>query len=618
MIADITNIINHECFTELDRQFAYFMAKLSGTENNELMLTSLLVSNRTGKGDICLDIPSIAGRELFDVLIEREDCHTKYKLPDKDKWISRLRKSNVVGGPHEFKPLILDDTGRLYLYRYWNYERLLAESITARIMIGSCDFDASLLRDGIKRLFPGNSEAERDEEWQRIAAIAAVKKKFCVISGGPGTGKTSTVAGILVLLLEQAKARGNKPTIALTAPTGKAAARLKESIKLAKESLRCSDDIKQDIPDEAFTIHRLLGPIPGSPYFRYNKDNQLSYDIVVVDESSMADLALLAKLFDAVPKNSRLILLGDKDQLASVEAGAALGDICDTGNEHGYSHDLIASIEEAIGKMDITAKKEPQIADSLIILRKSYRFDEESGIGAVSSAVRDGRADDAIDLLKNNKFPDIQLVDISQDNLFSKNISNYIENGYRPYLTSNTVKESFSLFSRFAILCAHRNGPSGVERINELSEKILKTKGLINPNNRWYHGRPLMINRNDYNLKLFNGDIGIIFPDHDSEDKPRFYSPSPEGHLRKILPLKLPEHETAYAMTVHKSQGSEFDHVLVLLSEKESPVLTRELLYTAISRARNRVDIFGSEKILRYMIMRPTIRKSGLRDSLWN
>ncbi len=298
MNAEITQIMKLESFTELDRQFAFFMARLSGTENIELILASLLVSNCTGKGDICLDIPAIAGHELCDNPEEYEDNHDKYILPEKDQWISRLRESPTVGKPDEFKPLILDDKGRLYLYRYWDYEIALAANISERLKPDHQDYDLNLLRDGLVRLFPDDKNSE---QWQRIAAVTSVMQKFCVISGGPGTGKTSTVVRILVLLLEQAQAKGFNPSIALTAPTGKAAARLKELIKQARDSLKCNDDIKQCIPHEAFTIHRLLGPLPGSPYFRYNKDNQLSYDIVVVDESSMSDLALLSKLFSAVP-----------------------------------------------------------------------------------------------------------------------------------------------------------------------------------------------------------------------------------------------------------------------------------------------------------------------------
>ena len=257
------------------------------------------------------------------------------------------------------------------------------------------------------------------------------------------------------------------------------------------------------------------------------------------------------------------------------------------------------------------------MADSLVMLNRSYRFGSDSGIGAVSQAVKMGNADAALQMLKAGTFDDIHFTQCADAKQLSSALANQVINGYKPYLREHDHAEAFRLFSGYTILCALRHGPWGVEALNSAVERILKNAGLINPVNRWYCGRPVMVTRNDYVIRLFNGDVGIVLPDLTDSSNQRVYFPSAEGTFRKILPLQLPEHETAYAMTVHKSQGSEFDRVLLLLPDRESPVLSRELLYTAITRARKRVEVWGTEKILRFMINNPTRRTSGLRDALW-
>jgi exodeoxyribonuclease V alpha subunit len=618
MSIDLNALSNHEFFTELDRRFASFIAGLSPDESPELMLASLLVSTMTVRGNICVEIPAIAGRHLLDVIGEGDGLSPSTNdllLPKLQQWIDALRKSALVGNPGEYKPLILDGKGRLYLYRYWEYEQHLAEGIIERLSRAPGAIDFPLLGEGLNRLFPHGGEGI---DWQRVAALTAVIRNFCVISGGPGTGKTSTVIKILALLLEQAQAGGHTLQIALAAPTGKAAARLTESVREMRESLECSDAIREGIPSESFTIHRLLGSIHGSPYFRHNADNPLSYDVVVVDESSMADLALMSKLLQAVSQSARLILLGDKDQLSSVEAGAVLGDICDTGNEHGYSEGFRTAIED-IGNEIIPVEggraEGSPIADAIVFLRRSYRFGSRSGIGLVSNSIRIGDAEKAIELLKEGGFEDITVNAMSGHNILGS-LAQHIVSGYSPYLMAESPDEAFHNFSRFTILCALRRGPFGVQYINYVAEKILAREGLINREGQWYRGRPIMITQNNYDLKLFNGDIGLILQD-DSGDMPAAFFPSADGTIKRVLSLKLPDHDTAFSMTVHKSQGSEFDNVLLLLPDRPSRVLTRELVYTAITRARRKVEIWGDEDVLRFAINNPTRRRSGLRDILW-
>ncbi len=286
-----------------------------------------------------------------------------------------------------------------------NTSSVLAESIKERLAIHIAQPPAKSLRQQLDRLFPRSADAGTD--WQRVAACAAVQRKFCIISGGPGTGKTYAAARIIAILIEQALHSGTAPAVALAAPTGKAAARLKEIIKKAKDTLTCGHEVMAALPDETFTVHRLLGPVPGTPYFRFNARNQLSYDIIVVDESSMADLALMAKLFQAVPAHAHLILLGDRDQLASVEAGAVLGDIGDTGTEHCYSPAFARMTLECGGGEVPSATHEHPMADSLVVLQKNYRFGTDSPIGAVSQAIRAGDAEHALRLLRSAGDEDI-------------------------------------------------------------------------------------------------------------------------------------------------------------------------------------------------------------------
>lgn len=602
-------------FTALDRHFARLMLRLAGGDDSELALAAALVSRKTGMGDICLDLRMAGGKPLDD----DEDAARGIVLPDGERWIQKLRASDVVGASGEYRPLILDGKGRLYLYRYWQYETRLAGSIMKRAADVPGEVNAALLKEGIERMFP---KAGGGPDWQRIAAAAAVMRRFCVISGGPGTGKTSTVVKILALLIEQALENGAPPAIMLAAPTGKAAARLRESCKAALATLRCSDDVKSHIPDSASTLHRLLGAVPGSPYFRKNADNPLACDVLVIDECSMADLPLLAKTFEAAPDCSRILLLGDKDQLSSVEAGAVLGDICDTGNEHGYSRRFISMAAETAGQaIDSSEARddEPPVADSRVILRKSFRFAGESGIGVVSAAVRDGDAERAIDALACGRYKDIAFVDMARRNPteFGSVLATRIIDGFAPYCASRSPEDAFARFSSFSILCARRQGPHGVEGMNALVEDILRRKGLVDPAGVWYSHRPIMVLENDYNLELFNGDVGIVLPDASHGSAPRVWFPSKDGAFRNLPISRLPAHETVFAMTVHKSQGSEFNTVLVMLSDRFSPVMSRELLYTAITRARTGVEIWASEAVLRTVIENPVRRQSGLRDRLW-
>ncbi|HEX4666448.1 MAG TPA: exodeoxyribonuclease V subunit alpha [Chthoniobacterales bacterium] len=534
-------------FSALDRQFGDFLQNLAEESAPEVRLAAMCASRARAEGNVCVTVREIAEIE---------------GAPNIASLRKKLRDSSVVGEPGAFTPLILDRHGRLYLRRYWEYEQQLAQAITNRTSASP-------------------SKGKKETDLQEAAARKAVRSDFTVITGGPGTGKTWTVKRILTLLLEQPG--GENLRIALAAPTGKAAARLTESVRAVRETFA------------ATTIHRLLGYLPGSPYFRHDADHQLNADVVIVDEASMVDLALMAKLLGAVPNDARLILLGDRDQLASVEAGSVLADIC-------------AAAEEAVSN-------EP-LHGAVVGLRRNYRFAETGEIYRVSSAINSGNAEAAIAVLQEGAGGEVEWQPLPNANKPGDALRERIVAGFRPCLETDDPLEALARLQKFRILCAVRQGPFGVENLNAVTEEILARAGLLVPRRGCYGGQPIMVTQNDYNLALFNGDSGIVLPDPDADGDLRAFFLSAEGNLRRFLPSRLPRHETAFAITVHKSQGSEFAKVLLILPEKDSPVLTRELLYTGLTRARERVELWASESTLRAAIGRRVSRTSGLRDAL--
>ena len=603
---DLDSLQKSGFFSPLDLRFARFMAKVSRAPSQELMLAAALVSRHTREGHICFDLDS--HEALGHAGIEES-----LVFPEPGKWGKKLRGSGVVGKPGEPMPLVLDLKNRLYLYRYWEYQEELAKAIKSRIGDESRSAQTASWSEGLRQIFPAPEAVGTD--WQKVAAFAAGRRKFCVITGGPGTGKTTTVAKILALLVAQS---GNDQLrAALVSPTGKGAARLQEAMKKAKENLGYEQRVKARIPDEASTIHRLLGSVKDSPYFRFNAQNPLPVDAVVVDEASMVDLALMSKLAQALPSHSRFILLGDKDQLSSVEAGAVLGDICDTGQSHPFSKTFCAEIQSAAGYKIEGAKTTPGMSDSIVQLTRSYRFSDESGIGSASRSINEGNADAALAILQDSKRGDLRWNLLPSPKSLPRALKERGLKEFHYLFQATDPKEAFGHLDHFRILCALRQGPFGVHAVNLLVEHLLRAQKLIRGEGRWYRGRPVLVTQNDYTLHLYNGDIGIALPDPGAGGELRVFFRSPDGTLRALHPVRLPEHETVYALTVHKSQGSEFDRILFILPDQDSPVLTRELLYTGISRAREGVEVWGHETVFRDAVGRRTTRVSGLRDALW-
>ncbi|MBL8259219.1 MAG: exodeoxyribonuclease V subunit alpha [Candidatus Competibacteraceae bacterium] len=614
-----------EVLTDLDVYFGRFMSRLNGraapesaagTESRPAMagaleLAAALASRASGQGDVCVNLRQWAWRWSAGA------GSAAVVPPPIDEWLRCLRSSPVVGWPGERHPLILDRRGRLYLYRYWSYERQLADDLLQRAEADWETVEETRLRADLDRLFPRHPDLE-GPDGQKVAAAVAALKRLCVISGGPGTGKTSTVLRILALLAARS---GERPLrIALAAPTGKAAARLQEAIRAAKPGLGLEPEQAAQIPEEASTLHRLLGGRPDSASFRYSGENPLPLDVLVVDEVSMVGLALMAKTVGALPLESRLILLGDKDQLASVEAGSVLGEICAGAGR--FSPAFRARLADLTGEtLPRGREASSPLTDAIVLLRHSFRFGAASGIGALARAVNRGDAAEAFSLLDDSRHGDIDWRSLADAQALPEQLARPVTAGFKPYLQAVASRAEpakiFERFNRFRVLGALRGGPFGVEALNRLCETVLHDRKLIDNRQAWYPGRPVMIARNDYNLRLFNGDIGIALPDPNEPGRVKVFFLGSDGVLRGFAPARLPEHETVYAMTAHKSQGSEFERVLVVTPDQPSPVLSRELVYTALTRAKQQASFYGAPAVFAAAVERRLRRSSGLRDRLW-
>jgi len=589
----------------LSYYFARFVARGGGLdEDSEVARTAALVSMRNQQGDVCVDLAEYAGRPLFEAGAD-EAVSVPCGSPLRD-WVESLGAAEWVGGAGDVAPLILE--GRhLYLGKYWHFEQQVASALRER-MSRVEGLDLPLLAQGLERLFPADPAQAVD--WQKVAAAIAVSRRFAVISGGPGTGKTTTVVKVLALLL------GQDPTlrIALAAPTGKAAARLTDAVRSGKARVEIEGGMLARIPEEAGTIHRLLGGGFGDA-FKYNRDNPLLVDCLVIDEASMIDLPLMARLLEALPDRARIILLGDRDQLASVEAGNVLGDITGRGQEIRYSKEQVrfldqvgvATAEKLSGGDDAALT-----GDAVGLLKLSYRFKAESGIGALSQAVNAGRGEDALDLLERDGFDDIAWMDARDSGLDLACVDWAVER-YASYLGQKNVADAVRVFEQSRVLAALRRGPFGADAINRLIAARLQSRGLVRGGDE-YHGKPVMVTANDYEVGLFNGDIGLLW--RDEQQVLRAYFLQGENHVRSVSVRQLPEHSCSYALTVHKSQGSEFDEVLLVLPFDPNPVVTRELIYTGITRARRTVTVHGNRETFREGCRRRVQRRSALTEKL--
>ncbi|ECF6103318.1 exodeoxyribonuclease V subunit alpha [Salmonella enterica] len=590
--------VGQKLLRPIDAQFALTVA---GNDDPAVTLAVALLSHDAGEGHVCLPLSRLMLTEEAHPLLVAWISETATPID----WKKRLLASAAVSCGDSPAPLILCGD-RLYLNRMWCNERTVARFFNEVNQAIAVD-EAQLSRI-LDALFPTTDEVN----WQKVAAAVALTRRISVISGGPGTGKTTTVAKLLAALIQMAD--GERCRIRLAAPTGKAAARLTESLGAALRQLPLTDAQKKRIPEDASTLHRLLGAQPGSQRLRHHAGNPLHLDVLVVDEASMIDLPMMSRLIDALPPHGRVIFLGDRDQLASVEAGAVLGDICAYVNA-GFTAERARQLSRLTG-CAIPAGAGTQAAslrDSLCLLQKSYRFGSDSGIGKLAAAINCGDRS-AIQAVFQQGFSDIEKRTLQSSDDYAGMLDEALA-GYGRYLRllheKATPEAILQAFNEYQLLCALREGPFGVGGLNDRIEQAMVQQRKIHrhPHSRWYEGRPVMIARNDSALGLFNGDIGIAL---DRGQGLRVWFAMPDGAIKSVQPSRLPEHDTTWAMTVHKSQGSEFDHAALILPSQRSPVVTRELVYTAVTRARRRLSLYADERILAGAIVTRTERRSGL------
>ncbi|MDQ1921709.1 exodeoxyribonuclease V subunit alpha [Massilia pseudoviolaceinigra] len=615
----------------LSGTFARFVGSL-GTATPALMLACVLLSELEGRGHSCLMLDQLAldpatlmawDKEQWDALARSAGA-----LPRNRKgWIDQLTASDQVWHVGDFdfdQPLVLDGE-RLYLRRYWRDETLVAQTIRARAGLVR-EVDAPSVRIWLDILF-ASERRTKGPDWQKLACAIALRGSIAIITGGPGTGKTYTVARLLALLFAVAPDAGRQ-RIALAAPTGKAAARLKQSIDKALTEL--ADKVGTTLPlrdltarmGAARTLHSLLGARPDTRTFAHNKGNPLDIDVLIVDEASMVHLEMMASLLDALPVGATLILLGDKDQLASVEAGAVLGDLCRDAQAGGYSAATMAYALAASGET-IPAEyggAGGALAQQTVMLRSSRRF--SGPIGQLALAVNAGDVARAEEVLRGGDGT-VRWIEHGHQ----QHVVQLAFDGYAPYLSllgegdggqahETWVRAVLHRFEAFRVLCAVREGEWGVGGLNDAIEQRLDGAGLIRRRGEWYVGRPVMITRNDYGTGVFNGDIGLTLGDPARPGSLRVYFLEGDK-VRSVLATRLRHVETAFAMTVHKSQGSEFAHTVLVLPRERGAMIARELIYTGITRASAQFTLVSPlAAILGESIAQRTLRASGLREMI--
>jgi len=598
-----------------DVHVALRLGQLGDTSDDAVLLGAAFAVRAPRLGHVCVDLASVRTTASTDLDLPIDLQALPW--PAEGDWIDRLRASSLVGMG---RPLHLEET-TLYLDRFWSEERQVAADLLSLSGPPADGVDIGLLASGLARLF----SSEDEPDFQRLAAASAVLRQFSVIAGGPGTGKTTTVARVLALLDEQAAARWERPPlVALAAPTGKAAARLQEAVHEEAATLQLEPAERARLLElQGTTLHRLLGFDPGNrSRFRHHRLNRLAHDVVVVDETSMVSLSLMARLVEAVRTDARLILVGDPEQLASVEAGAVLGDVVGPASRRllmrpPARRDLARAAGQPVPASDPPG--DTPIGDGVVVLRHVHRYGGD--IGRLAEAIQGGDGDDVVSLLAGGQ-EDVCWIPVD---VAAEGVSSSLEPVRTAAVASGHLLveaaraglalDAIAALGAFRLLCAHRRGPAGVSTWMTAVERWLSadiegfaTDGL------WYVGRPLLVTENDYSLRLYNGDTGVVVASGPGRVAAVFER---SGQVVEVSPTRLASVDTVYAMTVHKAQGSQFDTVAVLLPGPDSPILTRELLYTAVTRAQRRLLVAGTEESIRAAVGRPIARASGLRRALW-
>lgn len=619
--------IAHQVNTELQQQWFHLLVLLNASLRD---------------GHSCLPISEVAGKRFFigeqTPIKALEPVTTNgFLFKDLPVLISLLTQLTIT---EEAEQPIVFSHGRLYLRRYYQFEQELKQAVAERRAINQVSEQqlpagVNTIKAIITQLFADSvtngSSKSSDIDWQALAVANAINKNFAIIAGGPGTGKTYTVTKLLAALLMLSLKNQHSvdiPRISLVAPTGKAAQRLSESIINAVKGFRgiIDDNVLDLIPEQAQTIHRLLGVIPEQVNFRHHQDNLLAVDILLIDEVSMVDLPMMTRIFRALPAHSKVILLGDADQLPSVAVGSVLADFAPRPHP-GFSAKNFQYLAEVTGfaglskqQSDIENKQEYSIADCVTFLMKSRRFDGEGGIGKIASYVINGQYRESWQLLKDSQSTNHKELKNNQLTLLSGVVESWlaplVSQYYQALCQCDNLADAFASLAKFRILSSTRKGPQGVESLNALVIDILRAKGVI-PSKPFasqsdlYPTQPIMISENDYRLGLYNGDIGLLWRNQEGHLMAVFETA--EGGYDWVMPSRLPKFETVYAMTIHKTQGSEFEHVAMVLPEqKDNKLLSRELLYTGITRAKVKLSIASSEAIWHSGVSQQVIRYSGL------
>ncbi|WP_346795448.1 exodeoxyribonuclease V subunit alpha [Halomonas sp. Bachu 37] len=714
---------------DLDRALVRFLSFEAPDAPALLLLAAALASHQLGRGHVCLDLNATLNAPDFALSLppEGDDLNDPPPLPSEvlatltlSEWQAALHHPVLTSEGPGNTPLVVVNTHsgsgtsstRLYLRRYWQYEQSLHQQIASRLEAAVDDSHQELLPQALNILF--DSSATLD--WQKTACALAARSRFGIITGGPGTGKTTTVVRLLALLqtLQLAQNPDQPLRIRLAAPTGKAAARLNESIAGQVDSLplarlealltnrvtsedetrrsatktrslhpvneqfeECFNTVSSSaiaIPTEVTTLHRLLGARPDTRHFRHSAANPLALDVLVIDEASMVDIEMMAATLSALPAHAQCILLGDKDQLASVEAGSVLGDLCRRADAAHYTPATAEWLAQATGQPLPAEFIDPAgqpLDQAITMLRVSHRFNEHSGIGQLAKAINqpgyaqtEREKQQAVSAVLRHGYPDVHHLVMSDDTALDKLVihgspSGFSGNGegrtdhqgqpiapptgYRHYLNvlhaqrprgesfeenpaayNAWASEVLSAYSHFQLLCALRKGPWGVEGLNQRIASTLRREKLLFGSDYtlekgWYEGRPVLVTQNDYGLKLMNGDIGITLAVPDPRNPQQkllrvaFPSSDTEKPIRWVLPSRLHAVETVFAMTVHKSQGSEFLHTALLLPPTLNPILTRELVYTGITRAREWLTVVEAKRgVLNEAVVREVVRVSGV------
>jgi exodeoxyribonuclease V alpha subunit len=599
-----------------DVHVATCLTALGGVTDHATQLAAALAARAPRLGHVCVDLSAI--RHTASSETESDVDFEALPWPATEVWLEALVGSGLVG---DDRPLHLEGP-KLYLNRLWLDEVAVARDLRQRADAPAEGVDDALLAQGLEQIFIEDPDDEDPEHLQPVAAAVAVFRRLSVIAGGPGTGKTTTVARVLALLDAQGAKDGVPPVVALAAPTGKAAARLEEAVRAEAQVLAIDDTARARLEAlRGTTIHRLLGFEPGNrTRFRHHAGNRLRHDVVVVDETSMVALSLMARLLEAVRPDARLVLVGDPEQLASVEAGAVLGDVVGPAGAGLCMGETTRARVAAVTGHPVPAPidhPESTIGDGVVALRYVRRH--RGAIAELARAIQRGDPDGALRVLGAGDS-NVKWVDPSADGpaheldviraLAVKSGRAAIEAA-----RAGAAKAALDALGGFRLLCAHRRGPDGVTTWTRQIESwlIAEVEGF-SVGTDWYIGRPLIITENDHTLQLFNGDVGVVVR---GADRPMVAAFERGGEVVTVSPTRLAAVDTVYAMTVHKSQGSQFHTVAFVLPATGSRLLTRELLYTAVTRAQEHLIVVGGEASIRAAIERPISRASGLRQALW-